>query len=110
MDSQQPEKKHMEPKLDVSTVHFRSSREMDIIDSDRVDLIQQANRLVECMVNKQTLPKLGGVFSEVDLTNEENQTYQSALGFLRRQFEIGFKETDAVESKREIESTIERET
>lgn len=82
----------------------KSARENAVFASDRVQLIDAANQLVGHIINKQTLPKLhGNFFGDIELQDCEAKAYESALNFLSRQFETGFKEPEAIPSRVEWE-------
>lgn len=96
--------------LPVTKIETKRVRENEIIHSDRIDLVVQANRFVESMVNKSVLPKLAsGYAPEVDLTADESLTYRAALDFLRRQFEQGYSEAGHIERRVEAEDCTERQ-
>lgn len=59
--------------------------------------MQQANRFIESIVTKTTLPKIGsGYAPDVELDAEESRTYISALDFLRRQFDQGYSDSESI--------------
>lgn len=83
------------------------SREYDVSSSDRIDLIRQANEFVNHIVVQKVYPKLSGLNLEVELSQQEEETYNAVLLFLKRQFDIGFKDRDVAEKKIESEETVE---
>ena len=88
----------------------RKTRENEIIESDRISLCEQANRFIESIVAKQTLPKLSGVTFDDELTGEETKTYNAALDYLGRQFSAGYKESETIAKRTETETELENET
>lgn len=89
---------------------MKTVRENEIIHSDRIQLVQQANCFIEEMVNKTTLPKIGsGYAPEIELSEHEEATYRSALKFLERQFTQGYSTLEPVEKRVESEKTVEQE-
>lgn len=61
-----------------------------LIASDRIALLGAANNFVGLMLSKQE-----GVTAS-DLTEPESRAYNSALGFIERQFEAGYKDNETV--------------
>ena len=90
--------------------HSRKATETEVVRSDRIELVAQANRFVDSMVNKTTLPKIGsGYGPEVELNDEESRTYASALDFLKRQFDQGYSDTEPIQKRVETEETLEQQ-
>lgn len=95
--------------LEIKRTDTKRATETDLIRSDRVELVEQANRLVETMVAKEILPKaMSGVASGVELTAVEQKAYDSALTYLTRQFERGHSDSQTYTSKVETNKTVER--
>jgi hypothetical protein len=67
--------------------------EFEVVESDRIDLIAQANRFIDSMRSTAC-----GAMTEVEL-----DTYNSALAFLNRQFSDGFKDSETIETRVELE-------
>jgi hypothetical protein len=84
-------------------------REVEIIAPDRLRLMEEANRFIGHMIEKQVMPLLGigSVTHQLDLSSEETKAYNSALDFMRRQFELGDRATEVVDKRIETESTME---
>lgn len=76
---------------------------------DRTNLVQEANTFVFYMVQKQVLPALNDSVAgnEVPITPEENSTYSAALGFLKRQFDLGFHAAETHAKRTETEESID---
>lgn len=80
-------------------------REFEIIASDRVKMIDSANDFVGHMVNKQILPSMmSSMKIDEPLSESENSAYRAALGFLERQFLIGYREAEIFDKRNEVES------
>ena len=95
-------------KVFTSKTHRRKVTENEVLKSDRLELVEQANRLVESMVAKTTLPKIGSGYAvEVELSDSEMDAYATALGFLRRQFEQGYSLSEVLPKREETEDTTE---
>lgn len=71
--------------------------ELEVVKSDRIELVSQANRFVEAMRNSD-------LFDADALAEEELATYIAALAFLQRQFSDGFKDSETIETRVELES------
>jgi len=99
----QPGKKH-----DVKSSTQKHVREVEIRPSDRLDLVAAANTFVGHMVYKQVMPFIAAGFSgaEVPMTPQEQQTFVAALEFLKRQFDVGFRDTESLEKRIESEITF----
>ena len=67
-------------------------REYEVVESDRIPLVEAANAFVAHIVTKQVLPVLasGPIAVELPMSDQESKTYDSALRFLQRQFEQGY--------------------
>lgn len=66
---------------------MKSKVEYQFVDSDTVDLVRQANSLVDTMVWKQCSNQRDGSYLDpVELTDAEAEAYHAALAFLRRAF------------------------
>lgn len=89
--------------------HSKYVKEQELIPSDRIELIKEANRLVESMVTKTTLPKMfaGLATQEVPLTDQEILAYDTALGFLTQEFNEGFLGHRVFDKRLESETTVE---
>lgn len=76
-----------------------ATREFEVIHSDRIDLIREANEFVKFMTDKQTCQYVSDISNPeiVELETLERETYNEALNYLKRQFVMGFKETETVE-------------
>lgn len=115
--------------MDIATAYFRAAlidydpdseriettnkriREFEVVESDRVSLAVQANSLVTTMVAKQIAPIYAGggtmVTEPATLLPTESKAYNSALGYLCRQFDIGHKDPEVFETRMEIEVSSE---
>lgn len=84
-------------------------RQYELVRSDRIDLVEQANTLVATLIHKQTAPLFSEKFAaqELPISEMENKTYNAALGFLSRQFDAGFKEPEPFENRLETEEIEE---
>lgn len=99
-----------EPSTITTKSHSRKVTENEVVRSDRIELVQAANRFVESIVNKTTLPKIGsGYAPEIELSEEESRTYVSALSFLQRQFDQGYSDAEPIPKRAELEDTLERQ-
>jgi hypothetical protein len=88
----------------------KTNREYDVVVSDRIGMMQSANDLIHHMVDKQVLPMLGGAgLLALELSEAETKAYESALDFLRRQFEVGFRDTEPHEKRVDVEKETEFE-
>lgn len=87
----------------------KSVREIEIIAPDRLRLMEEANRFIGHMIDKQVTPLLGigSMTHQLDLSNEETRTYNAALDFMRRQFDLGDRSLEVVDKRIETESTKE---
>lgn len=75
------------------------TREYEIVLSDRIELINQANVFITSIINKQ-ICNFGTEFEKpelVELSPKELETYNEALDFIKRQFQAGFKENEVLE-------------
>lgn len=70
----------------------REKRDWEIIESDRVDMMAQANELVLTMNLKAFAASQSSIPSP-PLTPHETSAYNKALGFLSSQFEKGYTGT-----------------
>ena len=84
-------------------------REFEVVESDRIPLVEAANVFVGHIVTKQVMPVLasGPIAIEIPMSDQETKTYNSALQFLQRQFEQGYSTTEPVEKLIESEQTEE---
>jgi hypothetical protein len=74
----------------------RTRRELEVIPSDRLGLIHQANRFIEIIIAEyREHPRT--------LIPREQRTYKAALAFLERQFEQGYRDTEVVDKRIEKE-------
>lgn len=95
--------------MGITKQQSRQVIESEPLKSDRVELIQNANRLAEIMMLKTTWPKMNSGFGpEVELSEVEERTYHAALEFLRQQFQSGAQTPDQVTKRNEVDSTVER--
>jgi len=86
----------------------RKNLEYQIIESDRIKLIEAANDFVFNHTNKQILPLINGIAHvEPDISIQEKRTFEAALTFLREQFERGGTQTRVYEQKDEAEESAE---
>lgn len=94
-----------QPKTRMSTT--RRVREYEIVVSDRISLVSAANKFIEHMVTKQLLPAIGSgiIHLEIPLSENEVKTFEAALQFLKRQFDIGHSTTEPHEKRVETEET-----
>lgn len=94
----------------ITKCQSKSVHEHEVIHTDRVALAVEANRLVSSIVDKQTTPLAfqGVSVGEIDLTDQERETYDSALAYLKRQFEKGCIDTETVVRLVESDSLVER--
>lgn len=93
----------------VTRISQKRSRENEVFKSDRIDLVDAANELVEHFVAKQVLPTIGsgGIKQEIELTPGEQAAYDAALDFLRRQFEQGYSSPEPFERRVETEDSTD---
>lgn len=84
-----------------------TTREFEIIHSDRIELVREANEFVGLMVNKQTNAFTTDMDNPeiIELDKNERETYDEALNFLKRQFCIGFRESEILEKMVEKEDS-----
>lgn len=98
-----------EPK-DAGSQEKSSSKqvsEWQVIQSDRVSLMHEANTLVNHLIYKQIAPTImSGIGSLQELSTQEEATYNEALKFLQRQFFAGHVETEKHLTKAETESEV----
>jgi hypothetical protein len=85
----------------------KRSREFEVIQSDRILLIDAANQLVCSLSAKQNSVSDSGVVVEIPLTEKELSAYNSALDFLTRQFHQGYSHSEPMEKKVETEETYD---
>ena len=84
----------------------KTTREYQIVQSDRTELINAANVLVSNIIYKQVAAN--NAFScNLEISSQEEKAFDAALEFLHRQFQFGFKEAEPFESRIEIEDTSE---
>lgn len=85
----------------VVRIETRTERECEVVKSDRIELVRQANAFVESMVAKLVLPMIAtSVPKEMsELSDAEYLAYDSALMFLGRQFERGYSDTETIEKR-----------
>lgn len=90
---------------------LRISETSELIPSDRASLLSEANRLVETLIQRESVSMLSGFHVDTTPTREEASAYNAALSYLQRQFEIGHSdsETYTKTTEREEEYEIERE-
>lgn len=93
----------------VEKHQHKQSVEHEFVKSDRVELVEQANKFVSHMIDKQVLPIMlhGSLVHVPELTPEEDATYRSALGYLRRQFDVGHSDSQTVKKSVEEEVQVE---
>lgn len=85
-------------------------REFELVDSDRVPLVEAANTFVNHMIHKQVMPAIRSTelnVVELPMSEQETRTYDSALRFLQRQFEQGYSISDPQETRVETEHETE---
>ncbi len=84
-------------------------REFEVVESDRIPLVEAANSFVSRIVTKQVMPVLasGAIAVEIPMSDQETKTYNSALQFLLRQFDQGYSIIEPVEKLLETEQTEE---
>ena len=88
----------------------KQTREFEIVDSDRCRMMYAANDLVSHMVTKQVLPlAMSSIPTECEMMDCEQSAYEAALGFLTRQFDIGYREVEPYTKRTEYESESEIE-
>ena len=82
-------------------------REFEVVESDRIPLVEAANAFVGHIITKQVMPALasGAIATEIPMSDQETRTYNSALHFLQRQFEQGYSTTEPIEKLIESEQT-----
>lgn len=83
------------------TKHQRDLR-YTVVPTDRVALLQQANRLVELMVYKQTAGASSTIPEIHELSTEETRALRSALCYLERTFEMGARDAEVHRCKEEV--------
>lgn len=81
----------------------------EVVDSDRVKLLEAANELVNNMVLKQCVPFINNQVSpcELELTEQEERAYNAALQLLEQQFESGPTAAKVYDVEAEQESESE---
>ena len=84
-------------------------REFEVVESDRIPLVEAANAFVGHIITKQVMPVLasGAIAVEIPMSDQETRTFNAALQFLQRQFEQGYSTTEPVEKLIETEQTDE---
>lgn len=88
----------------------KSSVEHEFIKSDRIELVEQANRFIDHMVTRRVIPTLNSAVGESpELTEDEEATYRAALSYLRRQFDVGHSDSHSVQKSVEDEKQVERQ-
>ena len=104
---QQPETEETQSEvmegLRVSSSTGKESRELEVIESDRIELVEQANKLIETLLIKDVIPLIvgNGIKQELDWSRTELQAYNSALTFLTNQFNQGYKDSEVMEKSKE---------
>lgn len=79
-------------------------REVETLASDRIELCEQANRLVDTLVVKDVAAIVSGtVVQPPEWSKPEKEAYESALLFLRDQFRMGYREPETVDKSKEVE-------
>lgn len=68
------------------------NKQSTIVQSDRVPMLTAANHFVNLMLAKQICD------NPVDLSDKETATYNSALDYLQRQFEIGHMDNETIQT------------
>ena len=93
----------------TSKVQGKEVVEHQITPSDRIELIQQTNSFIDAMVRKSTFHFFSDKIDvqALEMSRQETETYNSGLLFLKRQFDIGYKETEINSTRREKESNTE---
>lgn len=93
----------------ISRYSKKTSRENEVFESDRVDMIDAANDLVENIIRKQIYPMMisAVITHETELCKEEQEAYVSALRFLTRQFDQGYSNPEPFERRVEQEESTE---
>lgn len=87
---------------------IRDLVESEIVPSDRMALVGEANRLVGTLAHKQIAVACHtSVPGEAELSGPENETYVAALGFLRDQFKRGANHAFPLQKRIEKESEAE---
>lgn len=103
MSDQQETDNETPPDLGIVSGHTsRERRELEIIQSDRIQLVQEANSLIHTLIDKD-IPTQSGLPQPVEWTEEERAAYNAALGFLTTQFKQGYKDSEIVERAKENE-------
>ena len=93
---------------DVKRTDTKDTKESALIESDRVGLIEQANKFVELMVLKEVMPVMASsVAASVEYTEREQKTYDAALSYLERQFTTGHADPETYTSRSESERSVE---
>ena len=83
-------------------------REVEVVVSDRMRLVEAASEFCRCVMNKEVMPMCNSsMLGLVELSDPEKKAYESALDFLRRQFESGYSETEPHDKRIETEETTE---
>jgi hypothetical protein len=82
----------------------KQTREFVLIESDRLKLVSEANTLIGHILEKQAAPLMCASMAEAEMSQSETRAFNAALEFLARQFETGFKESEVVETKTELET------
>jgi len=85
-------------------------REIEFEKSDRIQLIIEANDLIENLSRKDIEPAAMGSMKQIDWTDTERNCYDAALDFLRREFEKGPKLDQHWDKVFENKMNIEYET
>ncbi len=88
----------------------KKSREVHVIESDRVSLITQANKLIESISFKMVVPYLAMPSVPVEpiaLDGAERKAYDAALEYLARQFTSGHVGSEVVDKRIENEESTE---
>jgi hypothetical protein len=82
------------------------SRSFEIIPTDRMRLMDAANMFVTTMTWKQVTPLVASSVpgQSIELTSGEQRAYDSALDYLARQFEVGFREVEKYEKSNQYKA------
>lgn len=93
------------PAGETESTVLRRVREMEVVNCDRIEMMEAANDLVDTICNRMVTQATMDVHHEVlELTEREQAAYNAALAFLERQFRDGYRDTDVVETRIESES------
>lgn len=101
-----------EAKVKAKKTSAKNVRELEVVQSDRIAMMNAANVLLTNMVAKHLGPCYSGQswgMDKLDVSTKEQAAYDAALDFMTRQFNVGYHETDSHCKRIESETAEELE-